>query len=49
MLMLWRLLNYVIVGGVEAALLVILFKNREIAKLISDMKPRKTRKDIEHK
>ena len=40
-LMLWRLLNYVIVGAVEAALLIILLKNREIARLISEMRQKK--------
>ena len=38
-LMLWRLLNYVIVGAVEGTLLVILFKNREVARLVSEFKP----------
>lgn len=44
-LMLWRLLNYVIVGGIECALLVVLFKNKEISRLISDMKPKAKRKE----
>lgn len=44
-LMLWRLLNYVIVGGIECALLVVLFKNKEITRLISEMKPRVKRKE----
>ena len=42
-LMLWRLLNYVIVGAVEAALLIILLKNKEITRLISEMKPKRTK------
>ena len=40
-LMLWRLLNYVIVGALEAALLVVLLKNKGVTRLISDMKPKK--------
>ena len=48
-LMLWRLLNYVIVGGIEGVLLVILFKNREITRLISNFKPQSGRKAREHK
>lgn len=42
-LMLWRLLNYVIVGAVEAALLIILLKNKEITKLIAEMNPKKSK------
>ena len=37
-LLLWRLLNYVIVGGVECALLLILLKNKELIKVINSMK-----------
>ena len=44
-LMLWRLLNYVIVGGVECALLVVLLKNKEVSRLIADMKPRKKKEE----
>lgn len=42
-LMLWRLLNYVIVGAVEAALLIVLLKNKEITKLIAEMNPKKSK------
>lgn len=38
MLMLWRLLNYAIVGAVECVLLVILLRNKQIIRIISDMK-----------
>lgn len=51
-LMLWRLLNYVIVGALEAALLVVLLKNKGVTRLISDMKPRKieeSKRDELHK
>ena len=34
MLMLWRLLNYVIVGGIEAFVLIMLSKNKEISSRI---------------
>ena len=34
MLMLWRLLNYVIVGGIEAFILIMLSKNKEISSKI---------------
>ncbi len=37
-LMLWRLLNYVIVGAIECFLLIILFKNKELNKLINNLK-----------
>lgn len=37
-LMLWRLLNYVIVGAVECAFLIILFRNKELNKVIHSMK-----------
>ena len=40
-LMLWRLLNYVIVGAVEAALLIVLMRNKEILRLLSEIKPKK--------
>jgi ECF transporter S component (folate family) len=42
-LMLWRLLNYVIVGAVEAALLIVLLKNKEITKLIAEMNQKKSK------
>lgn len=45
-LMLWRLLNYVIVGTVEAALLVILFRNKEISRLVAEMRPKKAKETI---
>ena len=48
-LMLWRLLNYVIVGAVEAVLLVALLGNREVYRLISSIKPRTKERDVEHK
>ena len=35
-LMLWRLLNYAIVGALEAGLLVIIFRNKQLARIISD-------------
>ncbi len=44
-LMLWRLLNYVIVGAIEGVLLVILFKNREVIRLVAEMRPTLKRKD----
>ena len=37
-LMLWRLLNYVIVGAIECFLLIILFKNKELTKVINNLK-----------
>ena len=48
-LMLWRLLNYVIVGAIEAVLLVALLGNREVYRLISSIKPRIKERDVEHK
>lgn len=43
-LMLWRLLNYVIVGALECALLIILFRNKELIKVINSMKMTTKRK-----
>ena len=48
-LMLWRLLNYVIVGTIEGALLVALFKNRELMRLISSMNHGTKERNVEHK
>ena len=48
-LMLWRLLNYVIVGAIEGALLVVLLKNREVTRLISGMRPQAKERNVEHK
>ena len=36
-LMLWRLLNYTIVGALEAVLLVVIFRNKQLARIISDI------------
>ena len=44
-LMLWRLLNYIIVGALEGIILVALFKNKELSHLISEIKPKAKRKD----
>lgn len=40
-LMLWRLLNYLIVGTIEAGLLVIIFRNKQLARMISNLVKRK--------
>ena len=40
-LMLWRLLNYLIVGSLEAGLLVIIFRNKQLARMISNLVKRK--------
>lgn len=37
-LMLWRLLNYAIVGTVECALLIVLLRNKQLLKVIGSMK-----------
>lgn len=39
-LILWRLLNYVIVGAIECFLLIILFRNKELNKVINNLKIR---------
>ena len=43
MLMVWRLLNYFIVGGIEAFVLIVLSKNKEIAARIFANKRRNTK------
>ena len=48
-LMLWRLLNYIIVGAIECLLIAVLLKNKEITHLILDIKPKIRRKDTEEK
>lgn len=40
-LMLWRLVNYLIVGAVECVFLLILFKNKQIIRMINDMTGKK--------
>ena len=42
-LMLWRLLNYLLVGAAESALLVILIKNRGVRMAIASIKGEKSR------
>lgn len=42
-LMLWRLLNYVIVGGIEAFILIMLSRNKEIASKIFFIQRRKNK------
>ncbi len=37
-LMLWRLLNYTIIGAVECVLLVVLLRNKQLIKVINQMK-----------
>ena len=47
MLMLWRLLNYVIVGAIEAALLSAIMKNKEIgARLMRLVKQEENKNDL---
>ena len=41
-LMLWRLLNYVIVGGVECALLIILLRNKQVVKVVNEIRLEKS-------
>ena len=48
-LMLWRLLNYVIVGAIECALLIALLENREVTRLIANIKPKIKEREVEHK
>ena len=48
-LMLWRLLNYVIVGAIECALLIALLENREVTRLIANIKPKTKEREVEHK
>lgn len=43
MLMLWRLLNYVIVGAVEAFILIVLLKNKEISSKFMNKQRRKNK------
>ena len=41
-LMLWRLLNYVVVGAAEAGLLVIIFRNKQLARIVREAIRKKT-------